>query len=66
MSWLTGWKSIANHLDIYWKTAKAWHKKYGMPVLRTPEGKPTQQSEVLDEWIIKLNKEIENYKKNAP
>lgn len=56
MPWLTGWKSISNHLDVYWKTAKRWHKLYHMPILRTPEGKPTQQSEVIDEWLRGFNR----------
>jgi len=53
--WLTGWKVIASHFDIGWRTAKKWHKNYDMPVLRTPEGRPTNTPFELDNWLRAYN-----------
>jgi hypothetical protein len=57
--WLIGWKSIGARFGVGWQTAKAWHKRYHMPVLRTPNGAPLQQPEVLDEWMIQFNIQME-------
>lgn len=47
--WLTGWKKIADYLDMSIRTAKEYHKK-GMPVykkLGSVQAKPKE----IDEFI---------------
>lgn len=53
---LTGWKSIANYLDVSVKTAKRWYRDYDMPLERTPGGRPTQRREALDSWLAEKRK----------
>jgi len=62
VGWLTGWKTIANHFDVGWKVAKRWHKLYKMPILRTPEGRPTNTPQELDLWFIEFNRIMKNKK----
>jgi len=53
--WLTGWKPIANYLDVSISTAVRWAKKYNMPIIRTHSKKPTVEIEKLKEWRYKAN-----------
>jgi hypothetical protein len=51
---LTGWKEIANYLDVTVRTAQLWEKNRGLPVHRLPGGgKPSVFStiEELESWI---------------
>jgi len=51
---LTGWKEIANYLDVTVRTAQLWEKSRGLPVHRLPGGgKPSVFStiEELEAWI---------------
>ena len=54
--WVRGWKDIGKHFGVTWQTAREWHKEYGLPVLRTPNGSPIQFPEILDEWLIEFNR----------
>ena len=58
--WLTGWKAIANYIDTSVKTAKKYHKKYGMPVRRGPTNKPIALQEELDQWLVGFGKKKKN------
>jgi len=62
--WLFGWKEIGQRLRVNAVTARRWHKKYKMPVVRTPDGRPMQLPEIIDEWIIQYNKIKNARKKN--
>jgi len=50
--WLTGWKAIAKYIDRSVKTAKRYHKIYGMPVRRGPGGMPMAIMPELNKWLI--------------
>jgi hypothetical protein len=52
--WFVGWKAISGYLDVSTKTAKTYYKKYRMPVLRTPTGKPVCKPDDLDLWLEKF------------
>ena len=52
---LTGWKEIANHLDVTVRTAQLWEKNRGLPVHRLPGGgKPSvfSTTEELEAWVL--------------
>ena len=49
--WLSGWKAIANYIDRSVKTAKKYHKRYGMPVRRGPRNMPMALPHELDGWL---------------
>jgi len=53
--WLTGWKEIAGYISQTIKTAKKYHKKYGMTIRRGPGGKPIALPSELDKWLIKFD-----------
>ena len=53
---LTGWKDIANYLGVSVKTAKRYYKKYGLPVLRLPTGKPCINQNAIQLWLEKRKK----------
>jgi len=53
---LTGWKSIANYLDVSVRTAQRWHREFRLPLERTPTGKPTGKKEALDRWVTRKKK----------
>jgi hypothetical protein len=53
-TWLTGWKRIANYLDVSVKVVQRRHKEYGMPVMRAPSNRPTIKPGQLDSWLKKL------------
>ena len=57
---LTGWKDIGNFYGISHKTARKWHKRYHMPVLRTPEGRPTNTAFELYHWLRAYDHYIRN------
>jgi len=56
MPWLTGWRRIGDYLQVHWKTARRWHKQYGMPVLRRPGGRPVALVVELNLWLIEFNR----------
>ena len=60
--YLTGWKPIANILDVHPQTAIRWYKKYNMPVQRTPSKRPMIELKVLKKWIDEINNEINDEK----
>ena len=53
--YLTGWKAIANFLDVSVGTAKKYYKNHGMPIQRTPSKRPCCLPEYINEWLV-LNK----------
>ena len=54
--WLTGWKDIAHYMGkISPDTARRWWKTLGMPVSRSPSGKPQAKPEDLDKWRVQGN-----------
>ena len=50
--WLTGWKEISQYVGHCVKTAKKYHKRFGMPVHRGPGGKPKAIPAELDLWLV--------------
>lgn len=48
MPWLTGWKEISAYTGRHVQTCRRWTKRYGMPVLRDPGGRPVALAEQLD------------------
>lgn len=52
---LKGWKDIAKHLGVTPKTAKLYHKKGGMPVLRLPNNRPVSYPDMIKNWLIESN-----------
>jgi len=54
--WLTGWKDFANHFGVSVKVVKRWYKIYSMPIMRTPEGRPTLPVDLADEWLVEFYK----------
>jgi hypothetical protein len=53
--WLTGWKKIGLYIDYTPEMAKFYHKKFGLPITRSPGGKPMALPKKLDEWLEKRN-----------
>jgi len=49
---LSGWKQIAERLGVTPQTAKMYHKRYGMPILRLPGGKPITWDELIQHWLV--------------
>jgi hypothetical protein len=47
---LTGWKSIAQYLDVSIRTAKNWHYYMGMPVNRDENDRVWAEKAVLKAW----------------
>ncbi len=52
--WLYGWKDIAAYIGCTDTTAQNYCKKYGLPVSRLPNGKPTAHPSRIDIWIEKV------------
>jgi len=64
---LTGWKPIAGFCKISVQTAKKWHKKKGLPVLRGPHNVPISFVSLIREWAMaydKIRKKIEDSEKD--
>ena len=66
--WLTGWKAIAEYLDVHIETAVIWHNDFGMPVFDSPAGRlKIALPALLDEWLIIYNQLIaDNATTNQP
>lgn len=67
--WLTGWKAIAARIGLSIRTAKRYHFDFGMPVYRTPTGKPTALTEEVERWLVefdKLRKKRKGAKRKSP
>jgi len=50
--WLYGWKAIASKCGVTVKTVKKYYKIAGLPIRRTPTGKPVALRYELDRWLI--------------
>lgn len=50
--WLYGWKAIAQRCGVTVKTVKKYYKVAGLPVRRTPTGRPVALYYELDKWLI--------------
>jgi hypothetical protein len=53
--WLIGWRSIGNYLGRSAKTAERWART-GMPFFRDPAGRPIAKPDMIDEYILELNR----------
>lgn len=53
---LVGWAKIAGFLNITKETAKSWHKKHGLPVLRGPNNIPITFEELIKSWVCEYDK----------
>ena len=51
--WLTGWKAIADYMGMHSETAKYYALRDGMPIKRTPAGRPVSTPELLDDWVAR-------------
>jgi len=56
---IVGWKGIGSFFGVSGRTVKRWHKKYGMPIRRTPENRPAITKYEAYHWLIEFNKEME-------
>ncbi len=54
--WITGWRRISSYIGRSVKTTKKYYKKYSMPVLKDPSGRPFIIPDVIDRWIIEYNR----------
>lgn len=61
--WLSGWKAIAKYINRAIRTAKRYHKKYGMPVRRLPGKRPVALPYELDLWLIEFDKLRKRHKR---
>ena len=52
---ITGWKNIAHYCGVSVRTAKRYHYKYGMPVLRWPGERPVIIPAVVQRWLVIFN-----------
>lgn len=50
--WITTWKAIARYIDRTEKTAKKYHKLFGLPVRRLPGNLPAILPNEVDTWLI--------------
>ena len=48
---IVGWKEIARHLGVTPQTVKLYNKKFGMPILRLPSGKPVTYPDLIRTWL---------------
>jgi len=53
--WLYGWKSIARFMGCNLTTAKRYHYRFGMPILRAPNGTIIGLPELITQWLLKFN-----------
>ncbi len=55
---LSGWKEIAAHLGISWRTAMRWEEQWGLPVIRPdwPGLRVWTLTGAIDRWIRELSK----------
>lgn len=54
--WLSTWGEIAKYIGRSVQTTKKYHKRYGLPVHRTPGGLVSGLKPELDLWLIRYNK----------
>ncbi len=50
-----GWKEIAGFIGVCIKTARAYHFRMGMPILRTPTGRPVVTASMYLAWLTLIN-----------
>lgn len=55
------WQRIADFIGVSTWTAKRYHRRFGMPVYRTPGGVPYAIPDQLRLWFARFN-EIKNEK----
>jgi len=63
--WLREWKEIAQFCSMSVKTAKKYHKKYGMPVRRGPGNKPHAIIPELHAWLVEFDKKKKKMKNSS-
>lgn len=56
---LIGRKRISKALGLSWSTIRRYSKKFGLPILRTPGGRPCITEEIFEMWLLKLNRKGE-------
>ena len=61
--WLVGWQKIAAYIGKTVKTAKRYHKLYGMPVRRDPGSTAVALEYELDRWLIEFDDLVKRYDK---
>lgn len=49
---LWGLKAIANYLGRGYTTLLVWHRDYGLPITKAPDGKWFTTKSALDRWIF--------------
>ncbi len=54
---MSGWKEIAAHLGISWRTAMRWVEQWGLPVIRPRPGlRVWTLTGAIDRWIRELSR----------
>jgi len=56
--WLYGWADIAKYIRASVRSAQRYENQ-GMPVMRLPSKKIAAIPHVLDLWLIKFNKKLQ-------
>lgn len=54
--WLSTWGEIAQYIGKSTKTAKKYHKRFGLPVHRTPGNGVSAIKPEIDRWLVIFNK----------
>ena len=60
--WITTWKEIARYIGRSVKTAKKYHKSYGLPIRRGPNNTRHAIGYEMDQWLINFD-EIKKFQK---
>jgi hypothetical protein len=63
--WIVSWKKIAAYIGKTEKTAKRYHKLYGMPVRRDPGGTAIGLKPEINLWLIKFDELMRKYNGKA-
>ena len=57
--WIFGWDNIGQCLGKTARTAQRYARN-GMPVFRDPGGRPMARKDLIDRYIVELNKETKD------
>lgn len=52
---IIGWKQISVYLQCSTRTAKRYHREFGMPILRFPTKTVAVDPEEIKKWLLSYN-----------